>query len=214
LSDTQRMSPKSISTDKRGATPLAAIAAIVAVAVTFALLLSAAAPASAADVSSTSMSADKDKYTVAPGGEVVIKIADMPDAEGIAEVNFDDEDGFSADEWFTVTSTEKELSASIKIVADEETPLGTYIVEIVPAGNASQAVEVELTVQHSVMQVLSGNAMYLGAGIGLIVVAGLMSQAIVNKKAKRLTKPLGTLMILAGVASLAWVGYQLFVVLI
>lgn len=208
------MSSKAIATDQRGATPLAAIAAIVAVAVTFALLLSAAAPASAADVGSTSMSADKETYKVAPGGEIVIKISNMPDVAGIAEVNFEDEDGFSADEYFDVTSTEKELSASIKIVADEETPLGEYIVEIIPAGNASQAVEVTLTVQRSVMQIVSGNAMYLGAGIGLIVVAGLMSKAIVNRKAKRITKPLGALMILAGIISLAWVAYQVGVVLI
>lgn len=209
------MSPKSISTDKRGATPIAAIAAVIAtIALSSALLLLAAAPASAADVSSTSMSADATAYTVAPGGEVIIKISDMPDNTGIAQVNFEDADGFNADEWFTVTSTEKELAATIKIVADEETPLGDYIVEIVPAGNASQAIEVELTVQHSVAQVLSGNAMYLGAGIGAIVIAGLMGQAIRNKKAKRITKPLGTLMIVAGVASLAWVAYQTVVVLI
>lgn len=208
------MSHKAITPDQRGATPLAAIAAIVAVAVTIALLLSAAAPVSAADVGSTSMSADADKYTVAPGGEVIIKIADMPDSTGISKVNFEDADGFIADEFFTVTSTEKDLNASIKIVADKEAPLGEYTVEIIPAGNATEAVTVILTVQHSVIQVLSGNAMYLGTGIGLIVVAGLMGQAIRNKKAKRITKPLGTLMIIAGVVSLAWVAYQVVVVLI
>lgn len=208
------MSHKAITSDKRGATGAAFAAVIAAIALSVALLLSAAAPVSAADVSSTSMSADKTAYTVAPGGEVVIKISDMPDTDGISKVNFDDEDGFSADEWFVVTSTEKELSATIKIVADEETPLGMYIVEIVPAGNASQAIEVELTVQRSISQVLGSNVMYLGAGIGLIVVAGLMSQVIKNKKAKRITKPLGTLMILGGVISLGYVAYQLFVVLI
>lgn len=208
------MSHKAITSDKRGATGAAFAAVIAAIALSVALLLSAAAPVSAADVSSTSMSADKDKYTVAPGGEIVIKISDMPDTDGIAEVNFDDADGFSADEYFAVTSTEKELSASIKIVADEETPLGTYIVEIIPAGNASEAVEVELTVQHSVAQVLGGNIMYIGAGVGLIVVSWLMSKSIVNRKAKRITKPLGTLMILAGVVSLGYVIYQLVAIYI
>jgi hypothetical protein len=203
------MSSKSITSDQRGATPLAAIAAIVAVAVTFALLLSAAAPAAAADVSSTSMSADADKYKVAPGETVTILISNMPDTSGIAKVNFDDADGFAADANFRVTSVEKGLNATIKIAADAKTPLGLYSVEIVPAGNASHAITVELSVQPSVMQTISGNVLYIGTGIGLIVVAMFLRTSVKNKKAKRVIKPLSALLFLGAAAAILWVIAQL-----
>lgn len=208
------MSSKSITSDQRGATPLAAIAAIVAIAVTFALLLSAAAPVSAADVGSTTMSADADKYKVAPGETVTIQISDMPDAAGIAKVNFDDEDGFNADEHFRVTSVEKGLNATIKIVADAKTPLGLYSVEIVPTGNASHAITVELTVQPSVMQLISGNVLYIGTAIALVLVGMFLQTSVKNKKAKKLTKPLSTLLYIGAAAAFVYVIYQLVVVLI
>ncbi len=211
------MSPKTVRTDKRAASPFAAamIIAVAVVAVVVSLLL-AAAPVSAADVGSTSMSADKTAYQVAPGETVVIKIADMPDATGLASVDFEDADGFSADELFTVTVVEDAelLTANVRIVADAEAPLGDYTVEIVPAGNATQAVSVTLTVKHSLMQVISGNVLYIGTGIGLIVLGGFLGIVVKNAKAKKVTKPLSVIIYLGAVAAFGWVIYQAVMVML
>lgn len=187
-----------------------AIIAVVAVALALlATLLVAAAPVNAATVGSTSssMSADAESYKVAPGESIIIKIANMPSTAGLGEVNFEDADGFTADEYFTVTSTEKDFNATVKIVAAEDTPLGDYLVTIVPQTNASQAVEVTLTVEMSLSQIVSGNLTYLGGGIGLIVV-GYATNVIKNRTAKRITKPLSVLMYIVGAAMLLWVLYQ------
>lgn len=186
-----------------------AIIAVVAVALALLAALLVAAPVNAATVGSTSssMSADAESYKVSPGETVLIKISNMPSTTGLAEVNFEDADGFTADEYFVVTSTEKDLNATVKIVADAETPLGEYLVTIVPKTNASQAVEVTLTVDRSLSQVISGNLTYLGGGIGLIVVGYVATNVIKNKTAKRITKPLSILMYIGGGAMILWVLY-------
>jgi hypothetical protein len=187
-----------------------AIIAVVAVALALLAALLVAAPVNAATVGSTTesgMSADAESYKVAPGETVLIKISNMPSSTGLAEVNFEDADGFTADEYFVVTSTEKDLNATVKIVADAETPLGEYLVTIVPKTNASQAVEVTLTVDRSLSQVISGNLTYLGGGIGLIAVGYVATNVIKNKTAKRITKPLSILMYIGGGAMILWVLY-------
>jgi hypothetical protein len=212
------MSPKTVRTDKRAASPVAAAMLIaVAVVAVVASLLLAAAPAAALDVDSASMSADKAAYQVAPGEYVTIKITGMPDANGLASVSFEDADGFSADEFFTVTAVEDAelLTATIKIVADAEAPLGEYTVEIAPVTNATtDTVLVTLTVERSLAQVISGNVLYIGTGIGLIVLGAFMSAAIRNAKAKKVTKPLSMIMYIGAFAALAWVIYQAVMVML
>lgn len=204
------MSPaKNISKNQRAASPLAAIIAVAIVAVLAVTLILAAAPAGAAGVGSTSTSVttDKDSYKVAPDGSVTIKVSDLPAA--LAEVNFEDEDGFVADEFFTVTVVEDSsgLNASVKIKAADDTPLGEYLVDLVAGDEDNTSVEVTLTVQETVAQVITGNLLYIGGGIVLIAAGYVGSKVIRNKTAKRITKPLSILLYIAGAACIAWVAW-------
>lgn len=201
------MSPAKNISNRRAASPIIVLAITVAViAAVLASLLLVAAPAGAAGVGSTTMSADDTEYKVAPGETVTIKISDMPSPGGLTAVNFEDEDGFSADEWFTVTVVEKGLNATVKITADKETPLGEYYVEIVPI-NATKAIEVTLIVEESLSQVVIGNIAYLGGGIVMLAIGYVAGNAIKNKTAKRISKPLGILLYIGGAIAIAWFAY-------
>ncbi len=205
------MSPKAFSKNERAASPLFSIIATVVV-VTMAVLATlflAAAPASAAGVGSTTLSkmaTDKETYSVAPGETVTIKVSGLPAA--LAEVNFDDPDGFNGDKFFTVTVMEDAtgLNASVKIKAADDTPLGEYLVELVAGGAGNSTVKIALTVEHNLTQVVTGNVGYLGGGVVLIVI-GYVASAMKNKTARRVTKPLSVLMYISGAAAIAWVAW-------